>query len=166
MPDGSLMVSFNQATGPVEGRPQAPKEVQHRLSWPPPGHPGYDMTGLDMHNVHLHSTDAGKTWRQVSADACKSCMNGVTGEAQTALADGTIIRGVRGQYLPYNPELPKTGFLQRSTDGSKTWGKPELLLDPEKYSAWPKRHRVLRDGRLIVLGGVAHVPANSRTRAE
>jgi hypothetical protein len=39
-------------------------------------------------------------------------------------------------------------------------------LDPKKYSAWPKRLRVLRDGRLMVLGGVAHVPANSRTRAE
>ena len=62
MPDGSLMVSFTQATGPVEGRPQAPKEVQQKLNWPPEGHPGYDMTGLDLRNVHLRSTDAGKTW--------------------------------------------------------------------------------------------------------
>lgn len=166
MQDGSLMVCFTQATGPVEGRPQAPKEVQHRLSWPPPGHPGYDMTGLDMRNVHLRSTDAGKSWKQVSADAFKSCMNGITGEAQTALADGTIVRGVWGYYLPYNPELPQTGYLERSTDGSQTWGKPELLLDPKHYSVWPKRIRLLRDGRLIVLGGVARVPANSRTRAE
>ena len=166
MPDGSLMVSFTQATGPVEGRPQAPKEVQHKLTWPPPGHPGYDMTGLDLRNVHLRSTDAGKTWKQISADAFKSCMNGITGEAQTALADGTIVRGVWGYYLPYNPELPRTGYLERSTDGSKTWGMPEVLLDPEKYSAWPKRLRVLRDGRLIAIGGVARVPANSRTRAE
>jgi hypothetical protein len=119
------------------------------------------MTGLDLRNVHLRSTDTGKTWQQVSADAFQSCMNGITGEAQTALADGTILRGVWGYYLPYNPELPKTGYLQRSADGSKTWGKPEVLLDPEKYSAWPKRLRVLRDGRLIVLGGVACVPANS-----
>jgi hypothetical protein len=166
MPDGSLMVCFTQATGPAEGRPRAPKEVQHRLSWPPPGRPGYDMTGLDLRNVHLRSSDAGKTWKQVSADAFKSCMNGITGEAQTALPDGTIIRGVWGYYLPYNPELPKTGYLERSTDGSKTWGRPEVLLDPAKYSAWPKRLRVLRDGRLIALGGVAEVPANSRTRAE
>jgi hypothetical protein len=93
-------------------------------------------------------------------------MNGTTGEAQTALHDGTVVRGVWGQYLPYNPEVPKTGYLERSTDGTKTWGKPEVLLDPDKYSAWPKRIRVLRDGRLLVLGGVAHVPANSRTRAE
>lgn len=166
MPDGSLMVSFNQATGPVEGRPQAPREVQHRLSWPPPGHPGYDMTGLDMHNVHLRSTDAGKTWTQVSADPWKSCMNGSAGQAQTAFPDGTIIRGVVGQYLPYNPELPKTSFLQRSTDGSQTWGKPELFLDPEKYLVFLKLARLLRDGRLILLGGVAPIPANTRTRAE
>jgi photosystem II stability/assembly factor-like uncharacterized protein len=166
MPDGDLMVSFTQATGPLEGRPPAPKDVQDKLTWPPAGHPGYDMTGNDLRNVHLRSSTAGKTWKQVSADPFKSCMNGITGEAQTALADGTIVRGIWGYYLPYNPELPKTGYLERSTDGSKTWDKPEVLLDAEKYSAWPKRIRVLRDGRLIVLGGVARVPANSRTRAE
>ena len=76
MPDGSLVVSFTQATGPVEGRRTAPPEVQRQLTWPPPGHPGYDMTGLDLRNVHLRSHDAGKTWRQVSADAFLSCKIG------------------------------------------------------------------------------------------
>jgi len=109
MPDSDLMCSFTQATGPLKDRPQAPKEVQERLTWPPKGAPGYDMTGLDLKNVHLRSKDAGKTWKQVSADSFKSCMNGVTGEAETALADGTVLRGVWGYYLPYNPELPKTG---------------------------------------------------------
>jgi photosystem II stability/assembly factor-like uncharacterized protein len=160
------MVSFTQATGPVDGRPKAPKDVQHTLTWPPTGQPGYDMTGCDLRNVHLRSSDGGKTWKQVSADLFKSCMNGVTGEAETALADGTIVRGVWGYYLPYNPQLPKTGYLERSANASRTWGKPEVLLDATKFSAWPKRLRVLRDGRLIVLGGVASVPANSRTRAE
>ena len=166
MPDGSLMVSFTQATGPAEGRPQAPKDVQEKLGWPPPGMPGYDMTGLDLRNVHLRSTDSGKTWEQVSADPFQSCMNGVTGESETALPDGSILRGVWGHYLPYNPELPKTGYLQRSTDGSKTWGKPEVLSAPEKCTIWPKRIRVLRDGRVIVIGGIAYVPANSRNREE
>lgn len=166
MPDGSLMVSFTQATGPVSGRPQAPQEIQHKLTWPPPGHPGYDMTGLDMCNVHLASTDEGKTWQQVSADAFKSCMNGVTNEAQTALPDGTLLRGVFGFYLPYDPTLPQTGFLQRSTDGSQTWGNPELPLDPEKYSTWPRRIRVLRDGRIVLLAGITQAPAGSQTRAE
>ncbi len=166
MPDGSLMTCFTQATGPVEGRPRAPKEVQEKLNWPPRGAPGYDMTGLEMKNVHLRSADAGKTWEQVSADPFKSCMNGVSGEAETALADGTVIRGVLGFYLPYDPDVPRTGFLQRSGDGTKTWGKPEVILDPRKYTAWPRRIRILRDGRLVVLLGVAHVPAGSRTREE
>ena len=167
MPDGALMVSFTQATGPVEGRPRAPKEVQQKLSWPPPGIPipGYDMTGLDLRNVHLRSTDSGKTWQQVSADPFKTCMNAVM-EGETALPDGTILRGVWGWYLPYNPELPQTGYLERSTNGSKTWGKPELLLDPSKCTVWPKRIRRLHDGRIIVVGGIAYVPANSKTREE
>ena len=166
MPGGDLMVSFTQATGPAQGRTAAPREVQQKLSWPPPGHPGYDMTGLELRNVHLRSTDAGATWREASADRFQSCMNGVTGEAETALADGTILRGVWGFYLPYDDHLPKTGYLERSRDGSRSWGMPEVLLDPARYSVWPKRLRVLRDGRLIVLGGVADVAANSRTRAE
>ena len=48
MPDGSLMTSFTQATGPLKNRQQAPKEVQEKLNWPPGGSPGYDMTGLDL----------------------------------------------------------------------------------------------------------------------
>jgi hypothetical protein len=166
MPDGSLMCSFTQATGPVKGRPPAPRDVREKLTWPPQGAPGYDMTGLDLRNVHLRSRDAGMTWKQVSADPFRSCMNGVTGEAETALADGTVLRGVWGYYLPYSPGLPRTGYLERSSDETRTWGRPELLLDPGKYTAWPKRIRVLRDGRLIVVGGLARVPANSRTRAE
>jgi hypothetical protein len=166
MPDGSLMCSCTQATGPLRGRPRAPREVQEKLNWPPAGAPDYDMTGLDLKNVHLRSTDAGKTWKQASADTFKSCMNGVTGEAETALADGTVLRGVLGFYLPYDPELPQTGFLQRSADGSKTWGKPEVLLDPTKYTTWPRRIRSLRDGRIVVLLGVAPAPAGRLTRAE
>ena len=166
MPDGNQMICFTQATGPVKDRPRAPKEVQKRLNWPPDGAPGYDMTGLDLKNVHLRSTDAGKTWKEVSADPFKSCMNGVTGEAQTALPEGTVIRGVFGFYLPYDQELPKTCFLQRSTDGTKTWSKPEVLLDPSKYTAWPRRIRVLRDGRIVVSMGVAALAADSHTREQ
>jgi hypothetical protein len=165
MPDGSVMTSFTQATGPLKDRRAAPKDVQGKLNWPPKGSPGYDMTGLELKNIHLRSTDTGKTWKQSSADSFQSCMNGVTGEAEAALADGTILRGVFGFYLPYD-DVPKTGYLQRSTDGSKTWGKPEVLLDPKKYTAWPRRIRVLRDGRIIVLMGVAPLAAGSHTREE
>lgn len=162
MPDGDFMVAFTQATGPVEGRPKAPKEIMDKLSW----YAAYDMTGLDLRNVHLRSSDQGKTWRKVSDDAFKSPMNGVSGEAEVALPDGTVIRGVFGYYLPYNSELPRTGFFQRSTDGTKTWQKPEVPLDPAKYTMWPRRLRVLKDGRLLAIVGVARVPANSLTRVE
>lgn len=162
MPDGDLMVAFTQATGPVEGRAKAPKEVMEKLSW----YPAYDMTGLDLRNVHLRSADGGKTWKKVSDDAFKSPMNGVSGEAEVALPDGAVIRGVFGYYLPYNPELPRTGFFQRSVDGTKTWGKPEVPLDAGKYTVWPRRLRVLKDGRLLAILGVARVPANSLTRRE
>ena len=124
------------------------------------------MTGLDLRNVYLRSTDAGKNWQQVSADPFKSCMNGVTGEAQTALSNGTILRAVFGYYLPYNPELPQTCFLQRSSDGTKSWGNPEVPLDAAKYSVWPRRLRVLRDGRIALLAGVVLAPARSQTRTE
>ncbi|MDB6169560.1 MAG: hypothetical protein JWM88_2424 [Verrucomicrobia bacterium] len=164
MPDGSVMVSFTQATGPVEGRALAPVEIQRRLDWPPPGLPGYDMTGLEMRNVHLKSKDAGATWEKVSADSFKSNMNGITGEPEVALSDGTVLRAVWGHYLPYNPEKPQTGFIERSHDGTLTWGPPEVMLDPKKCITLPKRLRVLRDGRLISLGGIANVPAGSINR--
>jgi hypothetical protein len=166
MPDGDLMVSFTQATGPVEGRPAAPKDVRLKLNWPPEGAPGYDMTGLEMRNVHLRSSDDGATWKEVSADAFKSCMNGVTNEAQTSLADGTILRGVFGFYLPYDAALSQTGFLQRSGDGTKTWGQPEVPLDVKKYSTWPRRIRVLRDGRILLLVGLTQAPGGSQSRLE
>ncbi len=166
MPDGDLMMCFTQATGPVEGRPKGPADALLRLNWPPEGHPGYDMTGLDLRNIHLRSTDSGKTWKQVNADSFKTCMNGVTGMAEVALSNGTVIRAVEGFQLPYNPELPQTGFLQRSVDNTRTWGKPELTLDPEKFTTIPKRLRLLKDGRLLLLGGFAPVPANSLTRHE
>ena len=166
MPDGSLMTSFTQAEGPVEGRPRAPAEVQRRLVWPPEGRPGYDMTGLTLHNVHLRSADQGRTWTHVSADPFQTCMNGVTGEAETALGDGTIVRTVWGFYLPYDPGVPQTGLLQRSRDGSRTWGPFEPVLPPDRFTAWPKRIRVLRDGRILATGGLARVPAGGRTRTE
>lgn len=171
MPEGDVLVGFTQANGPLEGRPRAPKEILHKLTWPPwdPEHdrhnPNYDMTGLDMANIYIRTSDGGRTWPQVGSDPFKSCMNGMTA-AQATLPGGAVVRGVIGWYLPFNPELPQTGYVQRSTDGAKTWGPPELILDPKDRWAYPRRVRVLRDGRLLVIGGFARIPADSMTRGE
>ena len=166
MPDGSLMMSFTQATGPIEGRLRAPKDVEIRLNNPVPGlSVNYDMTGLDLSNVHLRSTDGGATWIKVSADHFTTTTNGAFGEAEMGFEDGTILRGLWGQYLPYNPDVLPTGCAQRSHDGTRTWGRPVPLIDPARYVTLPKRLRRLRDGRIILTGGVADfAPAGDRGR--
>jgi hypothetical protein len=160
MPDKSLMVTLTQATGPFKDRSRTdPKTLAHFPGWPPNGNANYDMNGLDLRNVYLQSTDAGATWNQVSADAFRSCMNHATGKGQVALPDGTIVRAVWGQYLPFD-DGPKTGYLQRSGDGSKTWSPPEMpLLNPKHFWTFPTRLRLLKDGRLIVTGGLMRLPA-------
>ena len=165
MPDGKLRVSFTQATGPLEGRPRTRKDVQQRLSWPPEGRPEsakYDMSGLNMDVIYLASNDGGSTWEQVSFDPAATPMNGwVNGEA--ALADGTIFRNVWGQYLPFY-DVPQTGYWQSSRDGGRTWGAPSPFYDEEIWKTWPKRVRILRDGRLVVVGGVLPAGKASVTR--
>jgi len=149
MPDGTLMVSFHQATGPFTGRPMARKDIQKRLNWPPPGlSRGYDMTGTIQKIIHLASSDGGHTWQQVSWEPFHTPMNGLTCEAETALPDGTLVRGVYGSWLVFY-DVPHTGYLQFSTDRAKSWGPPRLL----KHSISPHRLRVLRDGRLALVSG-------------
>ncbi|HOX39253.1 MAG TPA: sialidase family protein [Candidatus Brocadiia bacterium] len=152
MPDGSVMICFTQATGPTSGwRPGAPPAIRQRLCWPPPAHdPNYDMTGLVLENIHMRSTDGGETWVRVSADPFSTCMNGcATGER--ALPDGTVLRAVWGQGLPYW-DVPQSGYIQRSTDGTKTWGPPEPLSGNANLQTWPTRIRMLSDGRITVTG--------------
>ena len=164
--DGAILVSFVEATGPVEGRPRAPEEVQEQLSWPPHGIAAYDMTGLDMKNVYLRSNNGGATWVQASADSFSTLMNGTAAsQSGVALPGNTFLRSVWGHYLPYD-DLPRTALLQRSQNGTQTWGSPELIMDPLQYTVWAKRLRVLDDDRVIMLGGLSHAPAGSLKRVE
>ena len=154
MPDKSIMVSFFQATGPKEGRPRAPMDVQKKLSWPHLSDPRRDMTGLNTCTVYLRSTDGGATWKKVSEDALRTPMNWFV-HGGVGLPDGTILRSLFGAYLPYDADVPRTGLVQRSTDGGKTWGKLECLLPPDDFMVEPAGLRRLRDGRVAFLGGVS-----------
>jgi len=165
MPDGGVMLSFTQATGPFAGREKAPPEVRHALSWPPPAHSdAYDMTGLDLRHVHLRSGDFGETWHSVASQPFRSCMNGVYGEAEESLPDGTILRAAWGPYLPYD-EVPRTGYVERSTDGARTWSAPQIICRDSAYKFWPRRIRMLRDGRVVAGGGLILNDAEHATRS-
>jgi hypothetical protein len=166
MPDGRLMVSFHQATGPLHGRPLAPKALREMLEWPPPGLPdGYDMTGADQQIIHLASADGGETWTEVSAEPFHSPFNGCTCAAETALPDGTVLRAVLGEYLPFY-DVPQTGYIQRSTDGARTFGPPEVISTDDKVMTYPVRLRVLRDGRVAMSGAVIPLGPDVRKRTD
>jgi len=46
------------------------------------------------------------------------------------------------------------GYVERSTDGGKTWGARIYFVSPKEYRAWPTIIRPLRDGRLVLMAGV------------
>jgi hypothetical protein len=166
MPDGSLMVSFNQAHGPTAGRPGAPPEVLRTLTWPPAGKPGYDMTGTIQEIVRLVSTDGGQTWEKVHEEPWHSPMNGGVGcSMEAVLPDGTIVRAVWGQYLPFY-DVPHTGYVQHSAGGGRTWTPPQVFMDPGKFMTFPRRVRLLGDGRLVLVGSLVELAPGIETRAD
>jgi hypothetical protein len=157
MPDGSAMVSFHQATGPKEGRARASEALQKKL-FPDLVDPRRDMTGLKHSIVYLRSTDSGSTWKKVGESAFLSPVNALI-VGGTGLRDGAVLRALFGSYLPYDDDVPGTGLVQRSTDGAKAWSKPISLLPLDSFTAYPAGIRQLRDGRVVILGGVSRVPA-------
>jgi hypothetical protein len=145
MPDGAFMACCTQVTGPLKGRPE-----------------NFDFTGLERNVVYLRSTDAGARW----APAGSSGFGGATahacgGGAHIALRDGALLRRINGYDLMPDPDVPHTGFLQRSEDGGKSWGKPQVVLDPAKYIYQFSRFRRIRDGRILAFGQCWHTPAGS-----
>lgn len=156
MPDSGIMASFTQATGPTQGwRPRAPENVRRRFAIP---NDGYDMTGLALENVYLRSDDRGKTWDKVSSDPFVSVGNGCV-NGGVVIEHGQVLRSIWGQCLPFW-DVPQTGYFQRSTDGARTWGPPEPLSNDAHVLTWPKRVRVLADGRIVVTGGVTPCDGN------
>jgi hypothetical protein len=164
MPDGRIMVAFVQATGPLEGRPRTRRDVLKKLNWAlgeKPEEVKYDMAGTSLELIYLASKDGGNTWEKVSADPGATPMNTWV-QGQRGLADGAIVRTVWGQYLPFY-DVPHTGYLQWSRDGAKTWGAP-LVFDTASGQTWPRRLRVLRDGRMALAGGFVSKVATGETR--
>jgi hypothetical protein len=146
-------------TGPVQGRPQAPREVIETLGIPK----GYDFTGLAKRILYFRSHDGGAHWKEVGASNFDGAVGNsfLGGGAHLVLPDGTLIRRVNGWDLMPDPNVPHTAYLQRSTDGGKTWGKPRVLLDPDKFMYQFSRLRTLRDGRLVATGQVWPTPAGT-----
>jgi hypothetical protein len=155
MPDESLMVTFTQATGPLEGRKRAPGEILRHMPNAQLKNPAYDFTGLKLENVFLHSTDGGKTWEKAGSEPFVSCMNGMLAGGVLALRDGTLVCNVWGQSLVYSPEISPTSFVRRSTGDVTTWSKPEYISADPKLQTCPKRIRRLRDGRLAMTGAAS-----------
>jgi hypothetical protein len=156
--DGAPILTFCEATGPMNGRERAPAEIARRM----PGdfqNPSRDFTGLTLENVVLTSGDGGQTWREEARERFRSCLNFNVAGGLMTLHDGSLLRSVWGQVMGYD-RMPPTGFVQRSHDGGATWGRPEPLCRDERMQAWPRRLRQLRDGRVLATGSAnAYDPA-------
>ena len=170
MPDGSLMTSFAQATGPLTGRQRAPLYLQRYLynagyAPDPSGakgqiDPKWDFWGLKLEAIYLRSTDGGRTWKRFRTDPFKAVYPApYTGQSVIGLKDGSLLRSVNGYDLLSNTSVPHTAFLQRLAPGAKSWSAPQVLLDPAKYIYQVSRIRQLSDGRLIAIGGSTQYPA-------
>jgi hypothetical protein len=142
MPDDSLMTAFVQATGTNGGRA--------------------DFWGLHLAVKYLRSTDGGRTWRGFRTDPFSAAgPYGYTPQATIALRDGTLVRRVNGDDLRHDPSIPHTAYLQRLPPGAKRWGRPQVLMDPERFTYQISRLRYLRDGRLIATGNYWKVRAET-----
>jgi hypothetical protein len=164
MPDRSFMVTFKQATGPLEDRPRLSQELLDRLGRIAPilrKDPQRDFTGLRLANVYLRSTDQGATWTNVAEDPFPGPLDRAAwGGSHIALKDGAILRAVDGSQLPLVPDLPRRVYFQRSHDLGKSWGKPEIPPEPSRpvegylgdFGDGITRVRRLRGGRLLAIG--------------
>src|SRR5436190_16920771 len=106
MPDRTLMVTFKEVTGPVEGRPRAKVEWQNAFGLMKVD-PARDFTGLHKADVYLRSTNRGSAWTTVAAAPFAGPSPGFTwGGSHCPLPDGAILRAVDGSAVP-GLDLPR-----------------------------------------------------------
>jgi hypothetical protein len=169
MPDKSLMVTFKQATGPLEGRPRS-VELFQKMGL---GNiePGRDFTGLRLANIYLRSTDGGATWHKAAEEEFPGPLDRPSwGGSHCALAGGVILRAIDGSQLPLVADLPRRIFFQRSHDLGKSWENPEIPPEPRRpiegylgdFGDCISRVRRLSDGRLIATGVIRTDQKNRR----
>lgn len=170
MADQSLMVTFQQATGPVTNRPRSIEFFKQIGDTWTISHPSYDYTGLNLAHVYLRSTDHGATWVTAAEDKFPGPIDRPTwGGSHVGLADNSILRAEDGSQLPFVPSLPRQIYFRRSHDFGKTWGAPEIPPEPKRPVAGKlgdmgdciSRVRHLADGELIATG-VARPDPNDR----
>ena len=164
MPGGDLMTGFVQATGPLSpsARERTPESVLKKFGIPRPDDPQRDFWGLDQRSVLLRSGDGGRRWRQTESERFQALgPYGYTSQATVALKDGTLLRRVNGDDLRDDDSVPHTAFLQRLAPGAKQWSRPQVLIDPAERTYQISRIRTLRDGRLLAVGNVWDVPADT-----
>ena len=125
LPDGTIQCDFEEITKPQD------KQLRY--------------------TVVLETKDGAKAWTRVPGDIPAGVCRGMA-----VLADGTLVRPVQSLYCREGwsgiPEDPG-GYIQRSTDGGRTWGEPIYVVSPQEYCVWPTLIRPLRDGRLVLFAG-------------
>ncbi len=85
------------------------------MNWPPPGRgDSYDMNGLDLRGMFLRARTTAKP-EETGGVPYKSCMNGITSGCADA-PGGSLIRGIWGQYLPFDKEF-QDGLLPDLEEG-------------------------------------------------
>jgi len=141
LPDGALSCDFFQFTGPKEEG--AGRHWRHVVESP---------GNLHVTRPLLESRDAARTWTRVSNDVFRCDGRGFAVRGIAVLQDGTMVQA--GQPVTDEGEnLPESGYLQRSTDGGKTWGERIYFLPVQDYRTCPTLIRTLRDGRLVLFAG-------------
>ena len=91
----------------------------------------------------IQSTDGAQTWSLVPDYVPRGTCRGMA-----VLDDGAMVRP------RWNSDVNGIGYIDRSTDGGRTWSDPIYFMPAEQYRAWPSLIRPLSDGRLVLMAGV------------